>query len=677
MKISISERVARRLAAVLVLLGCGLALPAQTLPPHIAEGGVTEAAQFLHMVAPGSIATAFGENFADDSFEADSIPLPLELGGVRVEVNGVPAPLYFVSAGQINFQIPFETQLGEASVVVFHDGVASAAETVEVKSYVPAAFKNAATGEAIVVIAGSAQLIDAEHPAVADQALTVFINGFGLLDNPPATGAASPVDPLARTIAIPRVRLGDQEVTVYYAGLAPGYVGLGQLNLGLPANLPEGTGSALPLSIDFDGSTAPIENLPVVLPAPPAPDVGIEITNVTPSSIFPGDSFRVDYTLATPTGYVGEAEVTFFLQLANSYTTLEHFTVELTGVDVALSRDLTTHETMFPGSYSLQGEVSIPGDGNPSNDNFTLEQPFVIEARSGEPNDVGVEITSVTPAQIAPGDTLTYKYKLLNLSGYSGPVDVTFQLSTSSSGRVLLTEPVMLEGAERELVREVATPVDLPIDTYRPVMRVQIENDTDPSNNIALFSDSVVVAAPAAPLSETPGEAPPLGELTEGNLSDWQLVAYRGQLPVDPGIRLGDGAAPVVGRSFLTGVAPSANRLILHYPRAAALKTNWDLSDRRSLEFWVSLGANASLSAGHPRIVLHSAHGSRTLTLVEQTDWTPNFFQRLNAPLNGDANWAVANQGAFDTRHVTGFDLDFQFDKSGGIAVNLDGVEFK
>ena len=164
--------------------------------------------------------------------EASDIPLPLELGGVRVEVNGVPAPLFFVSSGQINFQIPFETQLGQASVVVIRDGVSSQPETVEVKAYVPAAFKNPATGEAIVVASGSAQLISADNPAVAGQIVTVFMDGFGLLDNPPGTGAAAPVDPLARTIAVPRVTLGKQEVTVYYAGLTPNLVGLGQLDLG-------------------------------------------------------------------------------------------------------------------------------------------------------------------------------------------------------------------------------------------------------------------------------------------------------------------------------------------------------------------------------------------------------------------------------------------------------------
>jgi len=88
MKTSVSERVATRLAAVLLLLGWGSVLSAQSLPPRISEGGVTEAAQFMQMVAPGSIATVFGANFAGGIFKADSIPLPLQLGGVQEPGDG-------------------------------------------------------------------------------------------------------------------------------------------------------------------------------------------------------------------------------------------------------------------------------------------------------------------------------------------------------------------------------------------------------------------------------------------------------------------------------------------------------------------------------------------------------------------------------------------------------------
>lgn len=661
---------------VAFFLACGPAAWAQTVPT-INPGGIAEAAQYMPMAAPGSIATLFGQFLAGGTFQADTIPLPTELGSVQVEVNGVPAPLYFVSNGQINFQIPFETQTGTANVVVIRNGVEGPAEPIQVKDYVPAAFKNQNTGEAIVVENATGQLISAQNPAVAGQIVRVYMNGYGVLDHPPATGAASPSDPLARTAAVPRVTLGDQDVTVYYAGLTPGLVGLGQLDLGLPAELPGSLRKTLPLTIDFDGFVAPLEDLPVELPAPAAPDVGIEITNVTPQSVLPGGSFRVDYTLRNPTGYTGEATVSFFLRLDNTYTTLERFTAELSGVDLALSRELMIRDTMFPGSYELQGSVEIAGDGNSANDVFVVAEPFVIEAAGGDPHDIGVTITSVTPSTIEPGATLTFTYTLLNLTGYSGPVDVTFQLSTSSSGRVLMTEQVMLSGVEREIVREAPTPQDLPADTYRPIMRVAIENDTDPSNNTAvLFDAPIVVTAPATLTSNAaPGVPPPFGDLAEGNLSQWELEAYRGGLPVNPGVRLGGGSAAVAGGSFLTAVASAADRLVLRYPRAAALQVNWDLSQRRALELWVSLGGNQALRGGSPRVALRSAAGRRTLTLAEASDGGASLFRRFCVPLAGDGQWIAVDEGAFDIGRVTAFELDFELSRPGQAEVNVDGVQ--
>ena len=83
-----------------------------------------------------------------------------------------------------------------------------------------------------------------------------------------------------------------------------------------------------------------------------------------------------------------------------------------------------------------------------------------------------------------------------------------------------------------------------------------IENDTDAANNIALFREriTVVAASSLAPFRGPLGEPPPFGDLTEGNLSQWALEAYRDGLPVNPGVRLGQGSAPMAGRSFLTGV---------------------------------------------------------------------------------------------------------------------------
>src|SRR5436305_13290330 len=93
--------------------------------PVVADGGVLNGASFARgqAVAPGSIVSIFGTELATSLAQADTVPLSNSLGGVSVTFNGVPAPLYFVSAGQINAQIPWNVipngiSSGTADIVV-------------------------------------------------------------------------------------------------------------------------------------------------------------------------------------------------------------------------------------------------------------------------------------------------------------------------------------------------------------------------------------------------------------------------------------------------------------------------------------------------------------------------------------------------------------------------------
>jgi uncharacterized protein (TIGR03437 family) len=68
----------------------------------------------------GTIATAFGENLAaqESSAQLNGNKLPTEISGVRVYTNGIPAPLFYVGPGQINFQVPYEVAGTSVSVYV-------------------------------------------------------------------------------------------------------------------------------------------------------------------------------------------------------------------------------------------------------------------------------------------------------------------------------------------------------------------------------------------------------------------------------------------------------------------------------------------------------------------------------------------------------------------------------
>ena len=247
------------------LIGSGYELPSLgTSGPRISAGGVVDEASFGPLVVPGGIASLFGTNLADGVAIADRTPLPTALGGVRVLVNALPAPLFFVSPRQINFQVPFEADSpGNVDVVVTRNGEGSPSEPASMAEFAPAVFINPATGEPIIQRFPDGALITAANPAKPGDVLILFVTGIGGLSNPPATGAAAAASPLAQARVTPVVTVGGEATQVFFAGLAPFFVGLGQVNIQLPESLMT-TGSTMPLVINFEGSRNPPVNLPVL-----------------------------------------------------------------------------------------------------------------------------------------------------------------------------------------------------------------------------------------------------------------------------------------------------------------------------------------------------------------------------------------------------------------------------
>lgn len=113
----------------LIALGC--CLGAIAFAVHTSQGvktipaqssvALVNAASYDRTVAPGSIAAAFGPNLTNQPLEvATSLPLPTTLAGVTVKINGVAAPLFFASAGQVNLQAPSGVNPGTANLEVFN-----------------------------------------------------------------------------------------------------------------------------------------------------------------------------------------------------------------------------------------------------------------------------------------------------------------------------------------------------------------------------------------------------------------------------------------------------------------------------------------------------------------------------------------------------------------------------
>jgi uncharacterized protein (TIGR03437 family) len=235
-----------------------------TLAPSLQA--VTNGASFAAgTVAPGEIATIFGGNLTSSTGIqlVSSLPLPAKYLNVSVIVNGAAAPLFAIDnvngQQQINFQVPWEVAGGSsASIVVTSDGVSSAPLVVPVSTAQPGIFSYNVAGQNFgAILHANFQLADAAHPASAGETVLIYCTGLGAVLSPPGDGAAGNGQP---TKAEASVTIGGVDATVSFSGLAPGFVGLYQVN----AEVPTGLGSGdRPVVLSIAGASSNSVLLPV------------------------------------------------------------------------------------------------------------------------------------------------------------------------------------------------------------------------------------------------------------------------------------------------------------------------------------------------------------------------------------------------------------------------------
>ena len=277
------------------------------LNPVISPGGIVDAASFQAALARGGIASLFGSGLSPAIEIASTVPLPTSLNGVEVRVDGVPAPLFFASESQVNFQMPFEAPLsGSVNVVVRSGGLASSGEMAAVQPYAPVVFVNPGTGEPVITRHPGGELITADDPARPGDVLIIFVTGIGDVANPPASGSATPASPIPTARVPPMVTVGGAESQVFFGGLAPFFVGLGQINIQLPDPLPAAAalrtgaaqGATLPLVIAFGESRSQAVNLPVAGVTPPPPgQIGVSPAGLDFGDVNVGSSANATLTV--------------------------------------------------------------------------------------------------------------------------------------------------------------------------------------------------------------------------------------------------------------------------------------------------------------------------------------------------------------------------------------------
>jgi uncharacterized protein (TIGR03437 family) len=246
---------------LLCLLFAGAAIaPAQGPAPTIGAGGVVNAADYTAAIAPGAMVAIFGTGLAPGVTAASSVPLPLSLAGVTVDVTGngatLHAPLFFVSPGQINFQMPFATPPGDATVQVRTAG-GTASHPVKLVAIAPRLFTRSQDGKGQPILLHSADysFVTAASPALPGEYVILLLTGLGTVTPSVAPGMPGgdnakngPINYLDAKVT---VSFGEAGVQAAFAGLMPGFSGVYQVNVQAPAVV---QGGDLEIALSANGS---------------------------------------------------------------------------------------------------------------------------------------------------------------------------------------------------------------------------------------------------------------------------------------------------------------------------------------------------------------------------------------------------------------------------------------
>lgn len=248
-------------------------------PPVVPDRAVVNAASFATNaanlpappLAPGSIAVIFGSYLNDGSFSlttsiGDDGKLITSLAGTQVRVNNVLAPLFYSTPGQVAIQIPFEIAgQTSASLVVSVAGQSSAPRTINIAPTAPGFFtlNQAGTGAAVVLHSDGVTPVTAGNPARLNEVVIFYLTGLGALSLPLETGALAGGNPAAAPATLTFGGAGGTGIsaTVDYAGAAPGFAGLNQVNVRIPGNAP--TGGAVSVALSIGGRLSNQVTIPI------------------------------------------------------------------------------------------------------------------------------------------------------------------------------------------------------------------------------------------------------------------------------------------------------------------------------------------------------------------------------------------------------------------------------
>ena len=223
------------------------------------SAALVDGASFGPALTPGSIATLFAPSLTSDTNSASRVPLPETLSGVSMNFNGfMPSPMYFASPSQANIQIPWELTAGtSATLAVTNSQGSSGTISVPLVTYAPTIFTlGQGSNQGVVTNASTGKLAGADAVPGAQAVarggyITIYCLGLGPVNNTPPTGQPA-TDGTSTTKSPVTVLLNGAALPASYAGLAPGLVGLYQVNAQVPDDA--ATGNAVTLALSVGGA---------------------------------------------------------------------------------------------------------------------------------------------------------------------------------------------------------------------------------------------------------------------------------------------------------------------------------------------------------------------------------------------------------------------------------------
>jgi uncharacterized protein (TIGR03437 family) len=195
-------------------------------------------------VAPGEMVRLVGPGVGPSvAVSAPSGALPTTLGGVTVTFNGTAVPISYAGFFQLVVQAPFNLTIGQTvNVIVTSNNTASSPLTLNVVAAVPGIYTHGSGGSgAVQAINQSGATNGTSAPAPKGSYITIWASGLGNVSPTVTAGAVPPNSPLSTTVNPVTAVIGGISAPVSFAGLAPGYPGLYQLNIQVPANAPSGS----------------------------------------------------------------------------------------------------------------------------------------------------------------------------------------------------------------------------------------------------------------------------------------------------------------------------------------------------------------------------------------------------------------------------------------------------